>query len=102
MNPPASTEIGAQAITLMAALMLVVQLLMIVKVIVAQRQPVDALREHLAKLVLDQQRRPKVGETRSHPPQQTDLATGLAQQKRTAIGRYLAGRETGLDAARKM
>ena len=31
---------------------IVAQLLMIVKVLVAQRQPVDALREHLAKLVL--------------------------------------------------
>ena len=39
MNPPASTEIGAQAITLMAALMLVVQLLMI-----AQRMLLTSIR----------------------------------------------------------
>jgi hypothetical protein len=31
---------------------IVAQLLMIVQVLVAQRQPVDALREHLGKLVL--------------------------------------------------
>jgi hypothetical protein len=47
---------------------------MIVQILIAKRQPVDALREHLAKLVLDQQRRPKVGETRRHPLEQTDLA----------------------------
>ena len=35
---------------------IVAQLLMIAKVLVAQRQPVDALPEHLPKLVLDQQR----------------------------------------------
>ena len=81
---------------------IVAQLLMIVQVFVAQRQPVDALRKHLTKLVLDQQRRPKVGETRCHALEQADLAIGLAQQQRSTIGRYLAGRETGLHAARKM
>jgi hydrogenase-4 component E len=39
MNPPASTEFGAQVITLMAALMLVVQLLMI-----AQRMLLTSIR----------------------------------------------------------
>lgn len=39
MNPPAATDIGAQAITLMAALMLVVQLLMI-----AQRMLLTSIR----------------------------------------------------------
>src|ERR1700691_49406 len=78
------------------------QLLMIVEVLVAQRQPVDALREHLAKLVRDQQRRPPVGKTRRHPLQQTDLAISLTQQQRSAIGRYLTRCETGLYAARKM
>ena len=78
------------------------QLLMIVQVLVAQRQSVDTLREHLAKLVLDQQRRPPVGETRPHPLQQTDLAIGLTQQQRSAIARYLTRRETGLYPARKM
>ena len=81
---------------------IVAQLLMIVQVLVAQRQPVDALREHLAKLVLDQQRRPPVGETRRHPLQQTDLAIGLTQQQSPAIARYPTRRETGLYAARKM
>ena len=75
---------------------------MIVQVLVAQRQPVDALREHLTKLVLDQQRRPPVDETGRHPLQQTDLAIGLTQQQRPAVGRYLPGCETGLYPARKM
>jgi len=35
---------------------IVAQLLMIVQVLVAQCQPVDALREHLTKPMLDQQR----------------------------------------------
>jgi len=48
--------------------------------------------------VLDQQRRPPVGETKRHPLQQTDLAIGLAQQKRAAIARYPARSETGFDA----
>ena len=52
---------------------------MIVQVLVTQRQPVDALGEHLRKLVPDQQRRPPVGETGLYPLQQTDLAVGLAQ-----------------------
>ncbi len=78
------------------------QLLMIVQVLIAKRQAVDALREHLVKLVLDQQRRPPVGETRCNPLQQTDLAIDLAQQQRSAIGRYLTRRETGLYPARKM
>jgi len=52
---------------------------MIAKVFVAQSQAVDALGEHLRKLVPDQQRRPPVGETGLYPLQQTDLAVGLAQ-----------------------
>ena len=75
---------------------------MVVEVFVAQRQPVDALREHLTEPVLDQQRRTPVGETGRYPPQQTDLAIGLAQQQRPAIGRYLPSRETGLYPPRKM
>ena len=81
---------------------IVAQLLMIVEVLIAQRQPVDALRQHLRKLVLDKHRRAPVGETRRHPLQQTDLAIGLPQQQRTAIARHLPGCETGLYPARKM
>jgi hypothetical protein len=50
----------------------------------------------------DQQRRPTVGKTRRHPLRQSDLAIGLTQQQRTAIGRYPARCETGFHAARKM
>jgi hypothetical protein len=41
---------------------IVAQLLMIVQVFIAQRQPVDALREHLHQLVPDQQRPPSIME----------------------------------------
>jgi hypothetical protein len=58
--------------------------------------------ESIYGLALDQQRRPPVGETGRHPLEQIDLAIGLTQQQRPAIGRYLARSETGLDAARKM
>jgi hypothetical protein len=77
-------------------------LLVVVQILVAQSQPIDALREHLSKRVLDQQRRPPVGETRRYALEQTDLPIGLAQQQRSAFARYLAGGETCFDAARKM
>ncbi len=78
------------------------QLLVIVEVLVAQRQPVDALRQHLRQPVLDQQRRPAIDETARQTAQQVDLAVGLAQQQRSAVTRYLAGCELGLHTARKM
>ena len=65
---------------------IVPQLLMIVQVLIPQRQPVNALGEHLLKLVLDQRRRPPVGEARRHAVQEVDLAIGLAQQQRPTIG----------------
>jgi hypothetical protein len=58
--------------------------------------------ESIYGLVLDQQRRTLVGETRHHPLEQTDLAIGLTQQQSPAIARYLTRRETGLNTARKM
>jgi hypothetical protein len=63
------------------------QLLMIVEVFVAQRQPVDALRQHLRQRVLDQQRRAAVAEAarqgRSYgPPRATK-----AHHRRWTLGR---------------
>jgi len=43
------------------------QLLVIVDIFIAQRQPVDALRQHLGKLVLDQQRRADIAEAVCQP-----------------------------------
>jgi hypothetical protein len=51
---------------------------MIVDVLIAQRQPLDALREHLYQRVLDQQGRTAVGETGRHAAEQVHLAIGLA------------------------
>ena len=75
---------------------------MIVEVLVAQRQPVDPLAEHLGELVRNQQRRPLVGEAGGHAAEQIDLAIRLAQQQSSAVARYLSGRKTGFYSARKM
>ena len=58
---------------------------MIVEVLVAQRQPVNALRQHLRQLVPDQQRRAAIAEAVREPVQQVDLAIRLAQQQRSAV-----------------
>jgi hypothetical protein len=50
----------------------------------------------------NQQRRPPVSEAGRHAAEQVNLAIDLAQQKRSAIARYLPSRETGFHAARKM
>jgi hypothetical protein len=78
------------------------QLLMIVEVLVTQRQPVDALRQHLGQMVLDQQRRPAVAEAARQSPQQVDLAVHLAQKQSPAVGRHLEGGKPRFHAARKM
>jgi hypothetical protein len=81
---------------------IVAQLLVIVEVLIAQRQPVDALREHLGELVGDQQRRAAICKTARQPPQQADPPLHLTQQQGPAVARYLTSREPGLDTARKM
>src|SRR5271157_2983144 len=81
---------------------IVTQLVMIVHVLIAQRQPVDTLAEHLCELVGDQQRRTPVGEAGCYTVQQGDLAIRLAQQKCSPVARYLPSRETSFHAARKM
>jgi hypothetical protein len=74
----------------------------IVQVFIAQRQPVDALRQHRFYSVLDALRIAAIGETRRHPPQQFDLAIRFAQQQSPAVSRYLAGGKPGFHSARKM
>jgi hypothetical protein len=56
------------------------QLLMIVEVLVAQRQPVNALPQHLRQRVLDEQRRTAIAETTRQTAQQVDFPIQLAQQ----------------------
>jgi len=81
---------------------IVPQLLVVVEVFIAQRQTVDALRQHLAQTVLDPVLPPPVGETGRHTLQQTDLAVHLAQQQRAAVARHLPRGEARLHTARKM
>ena len=75
---------------------------MIVQILVAQRQPVEALRQHLCQLVLDQQGRPAINETGRQTAQQVDPAVRLTQQQRTAVARNLPGCKPGFNAPRKM
>ena len=58
---------------------------MVIEVLVAQRQPVDALRQHLGQRVLYPRRISRVGEAGDHALQQADLAGGLAQQQPAAV-----------------
>jgi hypothetical protein len=61
-------------------------LLVIVQVFVAQGQPINALRQHFFQAVFDPLLLPVVGEASRYAPQQADLAIGLTQQQRPALG----------------
>jgi hypothetical protein len=78
------------------------QLLVIVEVFVAQRQPEEALSQHLRQLVLDQQGRAAIAEAARQPPQKVDPAIHFAQQQSPAVARNLARGEPGFHTARKM
>jgi hypothetical protein len=54
----------------------------VVEILVAQRQSVDALRQHLPKLVFHLLLMASVAETTRQPPQQVDPPVGLPQQQR--------------------
>src|SRR6478736_4424834 len=75
---------------------------MIVQVLIAQRQPVDALRQHLRQLMPDQRRQASVLETAPKTLQHVDLAVHLAQQQCPTVARYLTSGEPHLHPARKM
>jgi hypothetical protein len=62
------------------------QLFVIVQVLVAQRHPIDALRQHLLEFVLDALWITGIAEAVGHTLQQPDLAIGLAQQQSAAVG----------------
>jgi hypothetical protein len=70
---------------------------MIVQVFVTQSQPVDSLCQHLFQTMLDPLRLPVIPEAASHPPQQTDLSIGLAQEQRTTVAGQPASLELRYD-----
>ena len=72
---------------------------MIAKVLVAQRQTIDALRQHLWQWMLHPPGCATVGETLRYALQQIDLPVRLAQQQRPAVGRNLTTREPSLHPA---
>src|SRR6202021_1640790 len=78
------------------------QLLVGVHILIAQRQSVDALRQHLREWVGDQPRRTTIGKTVAQTPQQVDLAIDLSQQQCSAVARHSTSGEPGFHTARKM
>jgi len=63
----------------------VAQLVVIDQILIAQRNSKDALPDQRFDLVLDQLRRPAVGETRGKPLDQPDRPIRRPQQQRTRI-----------------
>ena len=78
------------------------QLLVVVQVLVAQCQTVNALRQHLFDRVLDQFLVAIVAETACQTPKQVDPPLSLAEKQRPAIARHVTCREPRLHTARKM
>ena len=62
------------------------QLLVIVEVLIAQRQPIDALRYHLGYRMLDARRIAAVEKALGKAAQQPDAPVNLTQQRRAAVG----------------
>ena len=62
------------------------QLFVVVQVFVTQRQPVDALRQHLPNRVLHLLLVAPVAETIGQTDQQVDAAIGFTQQQCSAVG----------------
>ena len=78
------------------------QLLVVVQVLVAQRQPVDALRQHLPDRVLHLLLIAPVTEAGGQTPQQVDLAIHLTQQQSPTVRGDLTGGEASFHTTRKM
>ena len=74
----------------------------IVQIFVAQRQAIDALRQHLGKLMLDALRIARIAEAAHHAPQQPNLAVRRPQQQRPALGRQPLAGKLRHHPARKM
>ena len=71
------------------------QLIVIVEVLVTQRQPVDALGDQLAHAVFDLPGLAMIAETVGELPHDAGALFGLAQQRRAAVGGDRAAVETG-------
>jgi hypothetical protein len=76
---------------------IVAQLLMVVEILIAQRQTVDSLREHLLNRMLDLVLIPAVEKTFCQAREQVQALIGLAQQERAAIGTDRPAVEPGHD-----
>src|SRR5207247_9040254 len=77
------------------------QLVVIIAIVVDQRQRINALRQHLVQPVLDSRRIPSIMKTIPQPLQQSDPAVGLSQQQSTGIGTDRSTVETRHHLARK-
>jgi hypothetical protein len=78
------------------------QLVVVVQILVAERQAVDALRQHLLHAVMAPILRPEIGETGREPPNQADAPVRLPQQQCPGVGGDCAAVEVGDHGPRKM
>ena len=76
------------------------QLLVIVQILVAKRQPVNPLSKHLRQLVLDQVLVAAIAKTARQTAQKVDPPLDFTQQQRTAVARHLPSCEPGFNPAR--
>jgi hypothetical protein len=67
----------------------VAQLVVVDEILVPQRDPADALHQHGLDGVLDQRRRPTVGEAPCQAPDQSERPIGGAQQQPAAVRGHL-------------
>ena len=74
---------------------IVAQLVVVDQILVPQRDPADALHQHGLDGVLDQLRRPAVGEAPCQAPHQPDRPICGAQQQRAGVRGHLATIEGG-------
>ncbi len=74
---------------------IVSQAVVVVDVLVSQRQPVDALGDQFGDVVLYPVRVPVIGEAGGQLPQDAGLVRNLPQQQRAGVGCDLAAVETG-------
>jgi hypothetical protein len=77
-------------------------LLVVVEVLIAQRQRIDTLRHHLGDRMGDQDWVAAVEKALRQVRQQVQTPVGLPRQERAAVAGHRATVERGADAARKM
>jgi hypothetical protein len=79
---------------------IVPQVLVVVEILIPERQPEDPLRHQLRHRVHDQVRGAPVGEARRHAPGQPQPAIEFAQEQHPAVAAELAAAEVGHHLAR--